>query len=552
MLIHLVALHDLISAINPEKPAIVWRDRVLTYADLAARSRRFAHALRDRGLGCRHERETLEPWESGQDHVAIYLYNCPEYLEAAYGAYRARATAVNINYRYTADELRYLLADSGATAIVYQGAFAPALAAIRDQLPELKHFIQVADESGEALLPGAVEYEAFIAGAPAEPLRLPYSADDLYVLYTGGTTGMPKGVLWRHEDVFYNGLGGHVPGFQRIETEENLRAHLELGIGGRALICLPFMHGAGQWSAFNCFHRGGTVVLPDETHRLDAHAVWQAVVRHAADQIGIVGDAVARPLIAAQREGAYDLSSLRVVVSTAAVLSRAVKEELLSVLAPGTMLIESIGGSELGMQAMSYDTESGQAGLPAYQLRQGAVLLKEDLSGVLEPGIDETGWISSTGHLPLGYFRDRERTQRTFPTIGDMRYAVGGDRGRYLADGRVLFLGRETSCINSGGEKIYVEEVERVVKSHPAIYDALVVGLPNERWGQQVTAVVSLAPGHEAPALAELRAHCKSHLADYKIPRALVTAPEIVRSPSGKPDYEWAKRHAAEGERGSV
>lgn len=554
MLVHLGVLQEFIAAtVPPEREAIVWRERVLTHQDLARRSRRVAHALRGLGLGCRVERDRLQPWESGHDAVAVYLYNCPEFLEVLYGAYKARTTPVNINYRYKTEELRYLLDNSGARAIVYHGAFAPTLAGVRDALPALEHLIQIDDGSGEPLLPGAVDYETLLARQPETPLDLPYRADDLYVLYTGGTTGMPKGTLWRHADVFYNGLGGNLPHFTRLETEEQMRNHLAMGMGGRSLICLPFMHGAGQWNAFNTFHRGGTVVLPDETRRLDAHGVWATVERHRTDQIGIVGDAFARPLIAAQRETPRDLSSLRVLVSTAAVLSKSVKEELLSVLPPGIMLIESIGGSELGMQAMSTDTESGQAGVPAYQLRAGTVLLKADLSGVLEPGTDETGWISSTGDLCLGYLGDPEKTRATFPTIGGVRYAVGGDRGRYLPDGRVLFLGREAACINSGGEKIYAEEVERVVKSHPSVYDALVVGMPNERWGQQVTAVVSVRPGATAPTLDGLRAHCAPHLADYKVPKGLVLAPEIVRSPSGKPDYEWAKTHAlaSTGERDS-
>jgi len=544
MIINLAILQEFIAGEIPEHEALVWRDRVLTYAELAARSRRLANALLSLGIGCRVEREHLQPWESGQDHVAVYLYNCPEFLETMYGAYKARATALNINYRYKAEELRYLFADSRARAVVYHASLAPTLAAVREHLPELRHFIQVADESGEPLLPGAIDYESLLASARPTLPDLPYTPDDLYVLYTGGTTGMPKGVLWRHADVFYNGLGGNLPGFPRLETEEQVRAHIQMGIGGRALVCLPFMHGAGQWSAFNCFHRGGTVILPDENRRLDPHGVWRSVEHQRADQIGITGDAFARPLIEAQRERGYDLSCLRVVVSTAAVLSRAVKEELMALL-PGAMLIESIGGSELGMQAMSTDTESGQTGIPAYPLRPGTVLLKADRSGVLEPGSDELGWITSTGDLCLGYLGDPERTRATFPVIGGVRYAIGGDRGRYLPDGRVLFLGRESSCINTGGEKVYVEEVERVVKSHQAVYDALVVGMPSERWGQQVTAVVSLVPGSAAPNTEDLRVHCAPHLADYKVPKAVVVAAEIVRSPSGKPDYDWAKRHAA-------
>jgi 3-oxocholest-4-en-26-oate---CoA ligase len=543
MRIHLGLLQEMIAGLMPEKEAIIWRDRVVTYGDLAARSRRFARALARRGLGCHTERQTLQPWQSGHDHVAIYLYNCPEYLEAMYGSYKARAASVNINYRYKADELHYLLENSSARAIVYHAVFAPLIAEVRGRLPKLEHLFQIPDDSGNALLPGAIDYEAALASEPPTMLDLPFSSDDLYVLYTGGTTGIPKGVLWRHEDVFFNGLGGNLPHFSRLDTEEKLRNHVTMGMGGRSLICLPFMHGAGQWNAFNSFHRGGTVILPDETKRLDAHGVWRAVEKHKADQIGIIGDAFARPLITAQREGTYDLSSLRVLVSTAAVLSPTVKQELLAELPP-VMVIESIGASELGMQAMSTDTESGQKGVPAYQLRDSTVLLKEDRSGELDAGSDETGWISSTGDLCLGYMGDQEKTQATFQTIGGKRYAIGGDRGRFLPDGRVLFLGRDSSCINSGGEKIYAEEVERIVKSHPAVYDALVVGVPNERWGQQVTAVMALAPGSTAPALDELRAHCAPHLADYKLPKGIVVVSEVVRSPNGKPDYEWAKRAA--------
>jgi fatty-acyl-CoA synthase len=546
MKIHLGLIQELIAGMMPEREAIIAKDRVVTYGELAERSRRFARVLASRGLGCRKERAELRPWESGHDHVAIYLYNCPEYLEIMYGSYKARAAAVNINYRYKAEELLYLLANSEARAIVYHAAFAPTLAEVRDRLPQLQYLFQIPDDSGHPLLPGAVDYETTLAAEPTTMLDLPFSPDDLYVLYTGGTTGIPKGVLWRQEDVFFNGLGGNLPGFERLDTEEKLRAHVSMGIGGRALVCLPFMHGAGQWSSFNAFHRGGTIILPDETRRLDAHAVWRAVATHRADQIGIVGDAFARPLITAQREGSYDLSSLRVLVSTAAVLSPTVKQELLSVLPP-VMVIESIGASELGMQAMSNDTDSGQKGVPAYQLRAGTVLLKEDRSGELEPGTDETGWITSTGDLCLGYLGDREKTQATFQTINGKRYAIGGDRGRFLPDGRVLFLGRDSSCINSGGEKIYAEEVERIVKSHPAIYDALVVGVPNERWGQQVTAVMAIAPGSHAPTLEELRAHCAPHLADYKLPKGIVVVPEVARSPNGKPDYEWAKRAAGVG-----
>jgi 3-oxocholest-4-en-26-oate---CoA ligase len=544
MLVHLGLLQERIARLVPDREALVWGDRALTHADLAARSRRIANAVRALGLGCRIERDRLEPWQSGQDHVALYLYNGPEWIESMYGVLKARAAFVNVNYRYKAEELRYVLENGQARAIIYHAAFAPTLAAVRDQLPALEHLIQVADDSNEPLLPGAIDYETWVASGSEALPDLPYSADDLYVLFTGGTTGLPKGVLWRQEDVFYNGLGGHLPGFNRLETEEQLRDHVNLGIGGRSLVCLPLMHGAGQWNVFNSFHRGGTIVMPDEMRRLDPHSVWRAVERHRCDALMVTGDGVARPLLAALREGTYDVSSIRALTSTAAVLSRAVRDELVAALPDGLLLIESIGASEMGLQAMTNDTESGLSGLPAYPPREGTVLLRGDRSGVLAPGTDEVGWIAYTSHLPLGYLGDPEKTRQTFPVVDGVRYSVGGDRGRWLSDGRLLFLGREAMCINTGGEKVFVEEVERVLKSHDAIDDALVVGTPSERWGQQVTAVVSLRAGAAAPTLDAVRAHCAPHLAGYKVPKAVVTAPGIARSPSGKPDYAWARQFA--------
>ena len=547
MLVHLSAIQDLIAGAIPDREALVWRDRRFTYGELNARCRRFGRALRRLGLGCRVERDRLEPWKSGQDHVALYLYNGNEYLEALMGAFKARAVGVNVNYRYVADELHYLLEDSGARAIVYHLGFGPTLRQVLPRMPQLRTLIHVADDSGERPLPGSLDYEELLAVETPEPLDLPYSNDDLYILYTGGTTGMPKGVLWRQEDVFFNGLGGHVPGFPKLDAEQKILDHIQMGIGGRFLIAMPFMHGAGHWSAINTWHRGGTAVLPDENARLEPHSFWEAVERHGVDQIGVIGDAFAQPLIRALHERRYDVSNVRLVMSTAAVFSATVKQELLSLLPQGTMVVESIGGSEMGLQAMSMTMGAGDAGLPTFELRPGTVLLDADRRGLLPQSsteLGEIGWIASSGHLPLGYFEDAEKTRRTFPTIDGTRYVVGGDRARYDENGRLVFLGRESACINTGGEKVYVEEVERIVKSHPAVLDALVVGVPSERFGQAVTAVVSLAPGNVAPSVAELRAHCAPHLAGYKIPRALVTAPEVVRSPSGKPDYGWAKEFA--------
>lgn len=550
MLAHLGHLFRTLARAYPERPALIWRDRQLTYADLDQRAARLARAFLDRGLGCHKERAQLAPWESGQDHIALYMYNGNEYLEAAYAAYYARAVPINVNYRYVEEELLYLFRNSQARAVVYHASFAPRLAAIRNQLPQLEFLVQVRDESGEPLLDGAVDYEELLASTPPELPPLPYSPDDLYILYTGGTTGLPKGVVWRQEDVFYAGLGGQLPGFPRIESEEQLVDLARAGFGGRPLVAAPFMHGAGHWTCFNTFHRGGTVILPNETRHFDPHDFWQTVERHGVDQIGLIGDSFALPLLSALEEKRYDTSSVRVVVSTAAVLSASVRERLLSFLPEGVMVIENIGASEAGLQAMSFDTRSGYAGLPAYQLRDNTVLLNAEKTGRLDPAQarpgpeGDVGWVATFGHIPLGYLGDPDKTRATFPVINGVRYCVGGDRACYAEDGRVLFLGRESSCINTGGEKVYVEEVERILKSHPAIYDALVVGVPDPRWGQRVTAVVALRPGHEPPSLDELRAHCAAHLAGYKIPRSVVVAPAIQRSPSGKPDYAWARSFA--------
>ncbi|MBI3785820.1 MAG: AMP-binding protein [Deltaproteobacteria bacterium] len=555
MLVHLAKIFDFVADNLPQHEAFIWRDRRLTYRELQERSHRAGNAILSWGFGRHTAPAKLKPWESGHDHVALYMYNCNEYLEAAYGAYFARAVPINVNYRYVAEELIYVLKNSNSRAIVFHASLAPRLREIRDQLPELEHFVQVDDGSGEPLLEGAVEYESWLAAQSTMLPGLPYSPDDLYILYTGGTTGLPKGVVWRQEDVYYNGLGGHLPGFPRIESEEMLRDHINAGLGGRPVVCSPFMHGAGHWTSFNTFHRGGTVILPDEARRLDPHSVWAAVQRHKVDALGLIGDSFALPLLQALKEKSYDTSSIRILVSTAAVLSASVRKELLSYLPDGVMVIESVGASEAGLQAMSYDTQSKYAGIPAYDLREGTVLLNHERSGTLDPatarrGADgDVGWIATGGNLPLGYLGDPDKTLATFPVINGKRYCVGGDRACFSEEGRVLFLGRESSCINTGGEKVYVEEVERVVKSHPAIVDTLVVGVPNERWGQQVTAVVTLAPGEAAPSVKDLRTHCATHLADYKLPRALVVAPEIVRSPSGKPDYAWAKKFAADANR---
>jgi fatty-acyl-CoA synthase len=534
---NLAWLHEAIAERIPDREAIVFRDRRLSWADVTDRTRRLADVLKGGGLGCRRERGALANWESGQDHVALYLLNGNEYLEGMLGAFKARCVPINVNYRYVDEELVYLFENAQASAVIYHARFAPTLARIRDRLASVQLWIQVADESDAPLLPGAVDYEAALASAnPAAPEGL--SPDDLYVLYTGGTTGMPKGVLWRQEDIFRAAL------YPRPNaTCDEVVAHAEKG-EIRALPAPPFMHGAAHWVAFNMWFVGGTLVVQSRPDRLDPADVWSTVAREGVSALTIVGDAFGRPLADELRRNRNDLSSLRLLTSGGAILTAALKRELLELL-PGVRLLDALGSSESGAQAShaSQDARSAESG--HFSLAPGNLVLREDLSGPVAPGGGEQGWLARSGAVPLGYFRDAEKTAKTFPVIDGVRYAVPGDRAMLEADGRLRLLGRDSVTINTGGEKVFAEEVEQALKHHPAVYDAVVVGTPHARWGQQVTAVVRLRAG-EAPSEEALLAVARAHVAAYKLPKRFVFVDEIRRSPSGKADYRWAKEAALE------
>jgi fatty-acyl-CoA synthase len=531
-------LNEVIAAAIPDREMMVWRDRRLTYAQVAERSRRLANYLRSRGLGVRRERGEISGWESGQDHVALYLYNCPEYIEGMLGAYKARVAPFNVNYRYVEEELVYLLRDSKARAIVYHSCFAPTLARIRPELPELEVLIQVADEWGESLLPGAVDYETALAGASAARPEVTPSPDDLYILYTGGTTGMPKGVLWRQADIFIAALGGRAPGGAEAQSYDEIAARAKGG-GTKTMPTPPLMHGAAHWASFNGFHGGNTVVFQSVTDRFEPHDVLSTAERERVNAMLIVGDAFARPLIDQLRKHSYDLSALFALVSGGAALNAALKKELLELL-PKVTIIDAIGSSETGSQASNVSTQASGATTGTFTLGPGACVLSQDLSRMAEKGDPELGWFAQTGRVPLGYLGDRAKTERTFPVIGGVRYSVPGDRARLRADGILELLGRDSVTINSGGEKIFAEEVEHALKSHPSVLDAVVCGRPSERWGNEVVAIVKLREGTKVGER-ELLAECERHIARYKLPKAFLFRDEIVRSPSGKADYRWAK-----------
>ncbi len=530
---------ETVAGVNPDRECLIWGDKRLTFSQVADRSRRLGAYLRSRGLGAQTERAELAGHESGQDHLGIYLYNGNEYIESMIGAFMGRVAPFNVNYRYVADELLYLLDNSQCRALVYHAAFAPTLAEIRGQLPRLEVLIQVADDSGHDLLPGAVDYEAVLAETEPTIDERPTS-DDLYILYTGGTTGMPKGVLWRQHDIFLSAMGGrNILTQERVETYDDLAAQAAAFPEPlKFFIIPPLMHGAAQWVAFIALNNGHALVLPPDTTRFDPAEAWRTIEAERCTTLTVVGDAIARPLVEELESGSYDTSSLLSVGNGGAPLTPTIKQRLLEQL-PDIFLTDAVGSSETGAQ-MSHMSSAADTSSGRFNPGPGTVVVSEDLDKVLEPGHDGIGWLAQTGWVPLGYFADPDKTARTFPVIDGVRYSVPGDRARLLPDGEVELLGRDSVTINSGGEKIFAEEVERAIAGHPAVHDVVVVGRPSERWGQEVVALVELSDGQTATA-DDIVTHAAQHVARYKLPKDVLFLDVIQRSPSGKADYRWAK-----------
>ncbi|AOS94386.1 acyl-CoA synthetase [Mycobacterium intracellulare] len=539
------AVAKAVAAAIPDRELIIHGDRRYTYAQVIDRSNRLAAYLHSQGLGCHTERDALAGHEVGQDLLGLYAYNGNEFVEALLGSFQARVAPFNVNFRYVKSELQYLLADSGATALLYHAAFAPRVAEILPDLPQLRVLIQVADASGNDLLDGAIDYEAALASVSPEPPPVQHSADDLYVLYTGGTTGMPKGVLWRQHDIFMTSFGGrNLMTGEPSQSIDEIVERAAAGPGTKLMILPPLIHGAAQWSVMTAITTGQSVVFPTVVDHLDADDVVRTIEREKVAVVTVVGDAMARPLVAAIEKGIADVSSLAVVANGGALLTPYVKQRLIEVL-PNAVVVDGVGSSETGAQ-MHHMSTSGAVATGTFNAGPDTFVAAEDLTAILEPGHEGMGWLAQRGYVPLGYKGDAAKTAKTFPVIDGVRYAVPGDRARHGADGSVELLGRDSVTINSGGEKIFVEEVETAIASHPAVADVVVAGRPSERWGQEVVAVVALAQGARAEA-DELVAHASNTLARYKLPKAIVFRPVIERSPSGKADYRWAREQAVSG-----
>ncbi|NKZ11368.1 acyl-CoA synthetase [Mycolicibacterium septicum DSM 44393] len=544
------AVAEAVAAALGDRPLIVQGDRRYTYRQIVDRSNRLAAYLHSRGLGAQTERGELAGHEVGQDLLGIYAYNGPEFVESLLGAFRARVAPFNVNYRYVKNELQYLLADSGASALVYHAAFAPRVAEILPDLPALRVLIQIADGSGNELLNGAVDYESIVGASTDATIPVEPSPDDLYVLYTGGTTGMPKGVLWRQHDIFMTAFGGRnmVTG-EKAQSVEEIVGRAVDNPGTRLLILPPLIHGAAQWGAMTAVTTGQTIVFPSVVDRFDAEDVVRTIEREQVLVATVVGDAMARPLLdaikAGLRDGTADVSSLSVVANGGAQLTPHVKQQLIDAKA-NLIVIDGVGSSETGAQ-MSHMSAPGAVSTGTFNAGPDTCVVTEDFTAVLSAGHEGLGWLAQRGFVPLGYKGDATKTAATFPVIDGVRYATPGDRARHLDSGAIELLGRDSVTINSGGEKIFAEEVESAIASHPAVRDVVVAGRPSERWGQEVVAIVALSEDALADntiGADELIRHAESSIARYKLPKAVVFRPVIERSPAGKADYRWAREQA--------
>lgn len=530
---HFATTWELIADAQPDKVALISDSGARTWGEFDDRASRLATLLTDHGIG-------------SEAKVGLYLHNGNEYLEAQYAAFKVRACPVNVNYRYKADELLYLLDNADAEVVFFQACYRARIWEVRDRLPKLKLLVQV-DDGTESLLDGALDYEAVIRRAERAP-RIERGYDDLYMLYTGGTTGMPKGVMYPtgQFNQFLTAMGaanrGMAPPTTGADIVEFVQGIAAQGEPPVSLPACPLMHGTGMWlGCFVALSSGGTVVTTSKLG-LDPHLLLSLVAEHRVSDLVIVGDAFARPLLEALNDGRdrgqpYDLSSLKQIASSGVMWSQEVKQGLLE---HADLILADIMGSSEGSMGQSVTTRAGAAQTAKFQLNEGVRVVTEDGRDV-EPGSGEVGMIATTGFVPLGYYKDPDKSAVTFRDLDGVRYSFPGDSATVEADGSITLLGRGSKCINTAGEKVFPEEVEEAVKRHPDVVDCLVVGLPNERFGQRVVAVASSAAAVSDLDVIEFT---KANLAGYKVPRAVVLVEHVQRAPNGKADYKWAEATA--------
>ncbi len=522
---------------DPTRPALIHGDRQLSWAELDRRSNNLARNLAGLGVG---------PGAK----AAFYLRNVPEYMEFLAAALKGRLTHVNVNYRYKAAELLYILDNSDSEVVVYGAEFRGLVDAVRAEATAVRAWVEV----GGAVEPPSLDYEQLAESGDGAPLQLVRDPDDPILIYTGGTTGTPKGVIWTH-DILMSAQLRSLASVNGTSPPDSLEAFIEhvreRGQFVRQLPAAPLMHATGMTVAMGAMVAGGTVVTLPTTGRFDADELWDEVARHRVTSMTIVGDAFAKPMLAALEAapGRRDLSCVQSIVSSGVVWSAPVKRGLIAHL-PDALLLDSLGSTEAPACGASVTTRNGEVAA-TLDFRVGPECrVFDDKDVEVEPGSGKVGYMARTGFIPLGYYKDEEKTRQTFKTIGGVRYAVPGDLCTVEADGRLVLLGRHSACINTGGEKVFAEEVEEVIKDHPAIDDANVIGVPDERWGQAVVAVVAPRPGASCTE-AELRAHVRARLAGYKVPKRLFFRESLERFPNGKPNYDRMRAVAlAEMERG--
>ena len=521
----------------PDREAVVLGSTRLTYKELDSRSNKAAHALKKLGV------------KKGS-HIGIYAFNCIEWLEIMLGAYKLCAIPININYRYVEEELKYLIDNADMEAIFFHKQFSAKLKNISNDLPLLKNYVAIEDASEhENSLAESLDFESLIGNESEERLLLKRSGDDRYILYTGGTTGMPKGVVWRMEDVLMT-LGGGIDAItgEKYPTPESF-ADKCLQDQTIALALAPLMHGAAQWQSFNAFFSGWKFIINDQIS-FDANYIWDVIAKEKVMNLTITGDAMGRPLcdaLPSAIERGLDLSSLIVLASTASVFSASIKDTILDFL-PNLFLIDAVGSSETGATGVNIHTKDGKlkdsGGGPKFTKPNFSEILNLETHQIIPPSDTKTiGYLARRGHVPIAYYKDPEKSKKTFIEVDGERFSIPGDMAKYESDGQMTLLGRGSVSINSGGEKIFPEEVEMALKAHPNVFDCLVVGVKDKTWGQKVVAVIQRRDSSEL-SLADLKETSTKYIASYKMPKEIIFSDLIERAPSGKPNYQWAQNYA--------